>query len=75
MLARAPHISQQFRLQNVGPTVARAAIDRDPSYIIMEYAKYGNLDKWMRMAGGLGPRGDRVPFPRTVLWRFFDCRE
>lgn len=76
-MARAPHISQMLFLETLGTagaTAPRQALQNDPNLLLLEFAKLGSLDKWLRRAGSAGILRRREPFPRVIAWRFFDCR-
>lgn len=77
-LARSPHICQLQPIHTLvggNATPARTVLDTESDFIILEFAKLGSLDKWLRKAGTLGIRRERFHFPRVMAWRFFDCRK
>lgn len=61
--------------QSAEEQTQRRAIQGNTNFIILEYAKLGSLEQWLRKAGTLGIRERPAHFPRVMAWRFFDCRK
>lgn len=85
-MARAPHVQQRLSLSAIvnkpnafpppaaggvpPPVLAPGRLDDDPRFLWMRFARYKELDSWIRRVHAAGSS-----FPRPVLWRIFKCRE
>lgn len=54
-------------------------INESDDFILMPFAQFGDLDKWLRKASTYyppgRPGGRQLWFHKELLWVFFDCRK
>lgn len=49
------------------------ALDNDDGLLFMEYARFGDVAKFLNKAAAAALDGGQLPFPVPTVWRFFDC--